>query len=138
MAISFLYISLPYGQGAVGWCHNHSPYGELSATATAFGLYLVAYLAESGGEVGHGSLAAVVDDGDGLLGHRGLYLLDTFDETDVFLDLVLASGAVHLWGSGEAQGVAFGLVAAFGGYARGGQCHQGHTYKLFHTVLFIL
>lgn len=110
----------------------------LSATATAFGLYLIAYFAESGGEVGHCRLTTVVDDGDGLLGHRGLYLLDTLDETDVFLNLVLASGAVHLWGGGEAQGVALGLVVAFGGYTRGGQCHQGHTYILFHTVLFLL
>ena len=56
------------------------------------------------------SLVFLVDDGDGLLGQRGVDFLDSFDKPNAFLDFCFTRRAVHLgrglhdegvWGLGQ-------------------------------------
>jgi hypothetical protein len=50
-------------------------------------------------------LVGIVGDGDALLGDVAVNQLDAFLETEIAFNLVLAAGTVHLWLSGDNDGL---------------------------------
>ena len=92
---------------------------------------LVASFGECVCEVALGGFVSIIAHGHGLRGYVGVYALHSLLEAQRVFYLVLTALAVHLWGSGESEGL---YILCDGGDGAQ-QCRRKCDDSLFHISI---